>query len=116
MEELLEFIVKNLDSNKGEAISVLHIAPHSAICDYFVICSALNKPHAQSLAEKIDKLLNAHDVTLLREEGTREGEWILQDYGDIIVQIFQNDIRAYYDLEKLWNDAERVNISNWLVK
>ncbi len=52
----------------------------------------------------------------LRQEGYQEGEWILQDYGDIIIQIFQKDIREYYDLDKLWKDAESVNIQSWLLE
>ena len=51
----------------------------------------------------------------LRPDGYQEGEWILQDYGDIIVQIFKKDIRDYYDLDKLWQDAESINVESWLL-
>lgn len=115
IDKYLEEIVKTIDINKGEDISVLNIAPQTSIADYFVICTALNKPHAQSIAHKIDKSLSNLAYKLLREEGVREGEWILQDYGDIIVQIFQKEIRTYYDLDKLWQDAERIDISHLLV-
>lgn len=115
IEQYLENIVKAIDVNKGEEISVLDIGPHTSIADYFVICSAMNKLHAQSIANKIDKSLSSLGYKLLREEGVKEGEWILQDYGDIIVQIFQKEIRAYYDLDKLWQDAERKDISSWLI-
>lgn len=115
IEQYLEEIIKAIDVNKGEDISVLDIGKQTSIADYFVICTALNKLHAQSIAHKIDKALAEAGYKLLREEGLREGEWILQDFGDIIVQIFQKEARIYYDLDKLWQDAERKEISHLLL-
>ena len=116
MREYLEQIVRTMDENKAQDINVIYIGEQSSIADYFVICSSLNKLHSQGIAQKIEKSLKDRNVISLRQEGYQEGEWILQDYGDIIIQIFKKDIRDYYDLDKLWQDAESVNIDSWLLK
>lgn len=111
----IEPIVKAVDFSKGTEIKVLYIEPRSSVADYFVLCSAMNRNHAQAIAQKVDEEMNKIGVDYLREEGAKEGEWILLDYGDVVVQIFQNEARQYYDLDKLWGDAEEVDISSWLI-
>jgi len=115
MREYLEQIVRIMDENKAENINVIYIGEQSSIADYFVVCSSLNKLHSQGIAQKIEKKLKDKNIKSLRKEGYQEGEWILQDYGDIIVQIFKKDIRDYYDLDKLWQDAESINVESWLL-
>ena len=115
MREYLEQIVRIMDENKAENINVIYIGEQSSIADYFVVCSSLNKLHSQGIAQKIEKKLKDKNIKSLRQEGYQEGEWVLQDYGDIIVQIFKKDIRDYYDLDKLWQDAESINVESWLL-
>ena len=115
MREYLEQIVRIMDENKAENINVIYIGEQSSIADYFVVCSSLNKLHSQGIAQKIEKKLKDKNIKYLRQEGYQEGEWILQDYGDIIVQIFKKDIRDYYDLDKFWQDAESINVESWLL-
>lgn len=74
----------------------------------FVIATGTSRPHIQALAERIEELLKLSGRAPLRDEGLPEAEWVLIDYGDFIVHLFQPEARDYYDLERLWRDAPRV--------
>lgn len=79
------------------------------LSDVFVIATGTSRPHAQALAEHVEeKLKETRDLKPLRVEGQSEAEWVLVDYGDIIVHIFQGAAREYYSLERLWGDAARI--------
>ena len=115
MELELKSIVQTLEEHKGEDIKVLEIGALSSIGDYFVLATALNQTHAQALAHYVEAdVVKAGGEKPLRIEGLHEGDWILMDYGDIVVHIFTADQRAYYGLEKLWGDADEYNIAPWL--
>lgn len=111
----LALIVETVDRHKGENINVLDISEVSGFADYFVIVTSANKLHSQALARYVEESMKkeAHHSPL-HIEGMKEGEWILIDFGDIIVQIFNNDMREYYGLDKLWGDAQKVDISGWI--
>lgn len=110
--KLVEQVVKALDEKKGIDIKVLDIHAQTGIADYFVICNGTSAPHTKALSdfveEKIEKDLNEQ---VLRREGYQGGNWILLDYGVVIVQIFKPEERAYYNLEKLWGDSPEVDIT-----
>lgn len=111
----LGLAVQALNRNKGEDIVVLDISEISGFADAFVIVTSRNKLHSQALARYTEEALKKEaGRSPLHLEGVREGEWILMDYGDLIVQIFTEDMRAYYGLDKLWGDAERVDLSPWI--
>ena len=115
MELELKSIVQTLEEHKGEDIKVLEIGALSSIGDYFVLATALNQTHAQAWAQYVEAdVVKAGGEKPLRIEGFREGDWILMDYGDIVVHIFTAHQRAYYGLEKLWGDADEYNIAPWL--
>ena len=84
----------------------------SDIADYFLICSGTNERQVRAIAEAIEKSLLEIGVKMNHKEGYEESTWILLDYGDIIVHIFTEEKRQYYDLEHLWGDAPRVDISS----
>lgn len=112
----LKTIVCNIDENKGEEIVVLNLAKVSGFTDYFVISTGLNKLHNQALADHVSKSMKTtYDENELHLEGVAAGEWILMDYGDIVVHIFTKEQRQFYNLEKLWGDAEILDVSDWLV-
>ena len=79
-----------------------------AITDVFVIATGTSRPHVQSLADRVEELLKLAGRRPLRDEGRAEAEWVLLDYGDVVVHLFQTQARAYYDLERLWRDAPAV--------
>jgi len=79
----------------------------SGLCDYFVICSASSNIRAKTIAEHVRMELKQRGQSILHSEGIKEGSWIVLDFGDVVVHIFQSDIRQYYNLEQLWGDAPR---------
>ena len=80
-------------------------------CDYFLICSASSQRRAAAIAEHIEEVFDEHGLVLKSMEGKREGMWILLDYSDTVIHIFFKDVRAYYALDRLWADAQRVHAS-----
>jgi len=78
------------------------------LTDVFVIATGTSRRHVKTLAEEIEARLSPLDRKPLRREGVEEGNWVLLDFGDLVVHLFDAETRAYYDLERLWRDAPRV--------
>lgn len=93
----------------GTDTLILHVGPILALADYFVITSASNDRQVRSIVEEVEKRLKARSVRPLGTEGLAEARWVLLDFGDVVVHVFHDDARAYYSLERLWGDAERVD-------
>lgn len=112
---LAENIVKAIDDKKGQDIILLDIREKTGIADYFVICTGNTKIQTKAIADGIEeKLDKEYGVTIYHREGFQTGEWILLDYGTVIVQIFQPEARQYYNLEKLWSDGKNVDLTEIL--
>ncbi len=90
---------------KGHGIVLLEVGDLFVITDVFVIASGTSRPHVQTLADRVEELLKEAGRAPLRDEGRSEAEWVLLDYGDVMVHIFQKAARDYYDLQRLWRDA-----------
>ena len=110
--EIAENIVKALDSKKGEDIKLLKTDGITVLADYFVICTATSGPHIKALADEVDKCLSELGEPPIRREGYRSASWVLLDFGCVIVHLFQQEAREFYNLERLWSDAVSVDISN----
>jgi ribosome-associated protein len=82
----------------------------STIADYFVICSGESTTQVKAIEEQIEETLKNEEIRPIGIEGLRNSQWILIDYGDVIVHIFEEATRAFYELEKLWIDAEKINL------
>jgi ribosome-associated protein len=93
---------------KGTDIVLLEVGDLFVITDFFVIGTGTSRPHVQALSERVEELLKEHGRVPLRDEGLPEAEWVLMDYGDVMVHLFQPKARDYYDLERLWRDAPRL--------
>ena len=94
---------------KGNDIVLLDVEGLFLLSDVFVIATGTSRPHVQALAERVDEKLKIDlDLKPLRLEGKTEAEWVLIDYGDIIVHLFQGAAREFYSLERLWGDSERI--------
>ena len=93
---------------KGQNITIMDLEGISMLSDYFVVVSASNPKHAQSVADEMEDAGAEAGVTVVHREGYREGEWILLDFGDIICHIFSGEAREFYGLEELWSDAATV--------
>jgi len=93
----------------GVDIVLLDVGDSFFLSDVFVIATGSSRTNVQALADHVEeKIGESHGVKPLRVEGRSEGEWVLVDYGDIIVHLFQAGPRDYYSLERLWGDAERI--------
>lgn len=108
--ELAEKIVKILDNKKATDIKVLEITDLTVVADYFVIATGTSGTHIKALADEVDVEIKKLGEEPKGVEGRTTG-WILMDYCSVIVHIFTPDSRELFDLERLWSDAENVDIS-----
>ena len=109
--ELAKQAAKILDEKKAMDLSIVGIRDISVLADYFVICTATSSTHVKTLTDEVDKALSELGEPPLRREGYRGGGWILLDFGCVIVHIFQQEMREFYNLEHLWSDAEEISLS-----
>ncbi len=103
---------KILSEKKGLDIKVIEISDVSVIADYMVIATGNSSTHVKALADEVEEQLDDMGVSVSHIEGYRSNSWILLDYIDIIVHVFSNEAREYYDLERLWEDGTDVDISD----
>jgi ribosome-associated protein len=104
--------LKAVQGMKALDIVVLDVRGLASFADSFIICSGRSHRQVTAIAEHIEKELKAQGVKLYGIEGLREGHWILMDFGDIIIHIFYEPVRAFYDLESLWSDAKRIDVGD----
>jgi len=97
-------------SRKAEDVVVLDIGAISSFTDHFVICNGTNSRQTQAIAGAVEDTLRENGLRPLGIEGMQKGEWILMDYGDFIVHIFSPEKRTFFDLERLWKTAPRVEV------
>jgi ribosome-associated protein len=90
---------------KGENVSLIDLSGLLVVTDVFVIASGTSRRHVKTLAEDAEEALRDLDRKPIRREGTEHGEWLLLDYGDVVIHIFDHETREYYDLEHLWSNA-----------
>ena len=112
MEKTIEIICKALSDKKGVLIKVLNVRDLTSIADYFVLSSTMNKKQAQAAADEVEEKLKEIGVSPLRKEGYRKGDWILLDFGDVVVHIFTDQERIHYDFDTLWKDAPAQNYTD----
>jgi len=111
-QTLIQSIIKGIQAKRGLEIVILDLAKlNSTVCDYFVICHGTSRTHTVALADSVEE--EAKKTTgqwPRRREGFSNAEWILLDYLDIVVHVFQEPVRNFYKLEALWADAPRTNV------
>lgn len=112
-QEILENAVKILDGKKGMDIKALHITELTTVADYFVLVTGTSTTHLRALAEELEDALSSLGVQPGHIEGRTTG-WILLDYTSVVVHIFTKADRELFNLEKLWGDAQEVDISAWV--
>ena len=108
-------VTKALDSKKGMNIKLLKIDKVSSLADYFLICTGTSSTNVKTLCDYAEYTLEQLGEPLLGREGHRGNSWELLDYGSIVVHVFTEEARAFYSLERLWADAEDVDISDIIV-
>lgn len=97
-------------NKKADTIKVLDIGDVSSISDYFVVCSGMSDRQVQAIADSVAIELRDQGYTPISMEGYREGRWVIVDFGDVVVHVFMDALRDYYDIESLWQNARRVPI------
>ncbi len=91
-------------------VVILELSALSALADYFVICSAASDPQLRAIVDAVDGALSPHGIMPLGVEGTEGGVWVLADYSDVVLHVFQSEARAFYSLDRLWADAPVVPV------
>ena len=107
MENNLQTICEALSNKKSVLIKVLNVRDLTSIADYFVLCSTRNQKQSQAAADEVEEKMAELGVKATRKEGYREGDWILLDFGDVIVHIFTDEERRHYDFDTLNQRHER---------
>ncbi len=108
IRQKLRDVVSAADDRKATDLKVLSLGEVSDFTDYFIVCSGRSDRQVQGIAEGIQSALQQLGVRPLHVEGTRAASWILLDYGELVVHVFDPDTRSYYGLERLWGDAPDV--------
>ncbi len=111
-EQIASIAAKALEDKKAKDIKVLRTTEHTVLADYFVICNGTSSTHIKALVDEVDKQLSEAGEPPIRREGLRSDIWVLMDFGSVIVHIFTDEARKFYDLERLWSDAEAVTPSS----
>ena len=112
-DELISVIIKGIDDVKGDDIQLLDLREiENTVCDYFIICSGNSNTQVNAITGSVQKLVSKE----LKDkpwhvEGQNNSEWILMDYVNVVVHVFQNHVREFYDIESLWGDAKITEIN-----
>lgn len=106
--ELVKVAYKSLDDKQAVDIKVLDIRDVTVMADYFIIAHGNNPNHVKALIDNADEALSKEGFVIKHAEGLNSPNWILLDYGDVIIHIFGKDDRLFYDLERLWSDGKHV--------
>jgi len=114
-KEIAIAVTKALDEKKGMDIKLLKIDRVSSLADYFLICTGTSNTHVKTLCDYAEYTLEQLGETMLGREGHRGNSWELLDYGTIVIHVFTTEAREFYALERLWADAETVDLSNILL-
>jgi ribosome-associated protein len=95
---------------KAENLKILDLTELSGFTDYFLICSGMSDRQVQAISDSIESAMNSQGREVISIEGYSEGRWVLMDFGDVVIHIFLDALREYYDLESLWAEAPRVKV------
>ena len=106
--EMLKIAYTVLDEKKGEDIKVIDISNISVIADYFLIASANNINQLQAMSDELQEKFSKEGIEVKQVEGNRSATWILLDYGDLVIHLFDKEERLFYDLERIWTDGKIV--------
>ena len=114
-KEVAYEVTKALDAKKGMDIKLLKISDVSSLADYFLICTGTSNTHVKTLCDYAEYTLEQLGEPMLGREGHRGNAWELLDFGSVVVHVFTEEARKFYDLERLWADAEVVDLDGILL-
>ena len=111
MDGSLEVFIRAVLGRKALNVVALDVRDLTSIADAFIICSGRSNRQVSAIADHIERELRKEKIKPLSVEGTGEGQWVLMDYGNVIIHVFFESVREFYDLEGLWSDARRITVS-----
>lgn len=109
-KEMAKIAYAALDEKKAVDITIIDIQKVSVLADYFIIASGTNKNQVQALVDNVDEKLTKAGYPAKQVEGYQSANWILLDYGDVIVHVFDSENRLFYDLERIWRDGKTLTL------
>lgn len=110
---MTKLAIEALEDKKAEDICVIDISGVSVLADYFLIANGTNKNQVQALIDNVEEKLGKAGFTPKNVEGYQTGNWILMDYGDVIVHVFDKQNRLFYDLERIWRDGKKIDVETF---
>ena len=110
--EIAAIAAKALEDKKAKDVMVLKTAEQTVLADYFVICNGTSAPHIKALVDEVDRQLSEAGEPPVRREGLRSDIWVLMDFGSVIVHVFTDEARKFYNLERLWSDSQIIDPSS----
>ena len=115
-KEIAYEVTKALDAKKGMDIKLLRVNSVTSLADYFLICTGTSSTHVKTLCDYAEYTLDQLGEHMLGREGHRGNAWELLDFGTIVVHVFTDEARKFYDLERLWADAENVDLKDIIIE
>ena len=112
-KEIAKLAIDALSDKKGEDIKIIDISHVSVIADYFIIASGSNRSQVQALSDHVQEVLGRAGVFVKQVEGYDSANWILMDFRDVIVHVFDRENRLFYDLERIWRDGTIVDAADF---
>lgn len=104
--EMAKIVFDALDEKKGEDIKIIDISEISIMADYFVVASGSSSTQIQALVRNVEENLHTAGYVMKRMEGDKNSSWVLLDFGDVVVHVFNREDRLFYDLERIWSDGK----------
>lgn len=109
-KEMAQIVIAAMEEKKAEDIRVIDIAEVSSIADYFIIANGTNSSQVHAIADFVEEKLGRAGAEPKEIEGYRNANWVLMDYGDVIIHVFDRDNRLFYNLERIWKDGKPVEV------
>lgn len=116
IKKMAGLAIEALEDKKAEDIRVIDISEVSVLADYFLIASGKNRNQLQALADEVEEKLGRAGYPMKQSEGYDSANWILLDFGDIIIHLFDQENRLFYDLERIWRDGKQIDPESLLSK
>lgn len=113
-KEVAAIAAKALDSKKGIDLRLIEISDISTLADYFLICTASSNTHVRTLCDAVEEAMDEAGEPMVGREGHRGGTWVVLDFECVVVHVFTEETRAFYDLERLWQDGKQVSMISLL--
>ncbi|MDO5135138.1 MAG: ribosome silencing factor [Eubacteriales bacterium] len=113
-KEMARIACRALEEKKGSDIKIIDIHQVSVIADYFIIASGSNQNQVQAMVDNVEEQLGRQGIQPKQIEGAKSSSWILMDYGDVIIHVFDEENRLFYDLERIWRDGNVLELKEFL--